>query len=57
MIVKVHRKVKVYKMSGREFRKHRIKEIANLVGGLTLSQLDSVCRYVRLLRSTTTRVH
>lgn len=53
MRVKVHKKVKIHKTSAKAARKHRIAEVEKMVRGLTLNQLDSVCRYAKLLRSTT----
>lgn len=53
MRVKVHKKVKIHKTSAKAARKHRIAEVEKMVWGLTLNQLDSVCRYAKLLRSTT----
>ena len=53
MRVKVHKKVKIHKTSAKAARKRRIAEVEKMVGGLTLNQLDSVCRYAKLLRSTT----
>jgi hypothetical protein len=57
MRVFLQRKIKVHKTSARAARKRRIAEIEKMVSGLTLNQLNSVCRYARLLRSTTNKVH
>ena len=57
MRVIVHTKVKIHKTSAKAARRRRVAEIEKMVGGLTLRQLDSLCRYARLLRSTTGIVH
>ena len=57
MYVQVHKKIKIHKTSAMAARRRRIKEVEKMVGGLTLRQLDSLCRYARLLRSTTNTVH
>ena len=56
MIAHVHKKVKIHKTDMRAARRRRIAEVEKLVGGLTLDQLGNVCRYIKLLRSTTTHV-
>lgn len=57
MVVPVKRKIKIHKTSAKAARRRIIAEIEKMVSGLTLRQLDSLCRYARLLRSTTDTVH
>ena len=52
MEVPVHLKVKVHKVSEKSARKRRIAEVSKMIDGLTLNQLGSVCRYIKLIRST-----